>query len=535
MSYYCQERNAVHVCMEDLADHLRAIRDQLIVVTVIGPYQSGKSSFIQYLTGDDAIQVGYGVEEQTQGVWFYGPYDLNALKSRWGTPEIADDNTKVVFFDSEGFGGSAGASEDENRIIICDLIAPYLAISQVCILLHACNPGRGTLETIKYFLEVTERICSGANNTSYGDGSMKVVDISTGVARYKIGQRDESGNETTVDYQPDNGTDSFREASASMRRIQSPRFGTGNNHLLIDQFWPLPAFNQANPINGQNESFQRGFRFICLDLFRIIDDIKQLHAISGEDTFNEFEMFREGMAEEDLQSLAARARQLAEFNTAQRIIQPFVDAVVRDCNARSEEHEISLSQRLNDTCRTPDDTELDFRGPIEEAMRTINNFAGVTESVRRSELWQAMLTTTLDGLTRFADDKKREYLDRLRKRQLQYIGSSLERTLNGQLTKEYERLSDQYSKETKIEKIPLREISESLWRVANSELERLANDLRPFHDDLLRIRACVGSCIADAVAHVANDAIDMVHRNSRDRAITVGTCCALCACMACLL
>lgn len=108
-------------------------------------------------------------------------------------------------------------------------------------------------------------------------------------------------------------------------------------------------------------------------------------------------------------------------------MRPFVDAAVRVCKSRIEDHEISLSQQLNSTCLTPEDADLDFRGPIEEAMRVINNFAGVTESVRRSELWQVMFMTTRSGLIRFADGKESEYLEKLQRRQYDSFVSALER------------------------------------------------------------------------------------------------------------
>ena len=500
--------------MDRLANRLREISGQLIVVTVVGPYQSGKSSFIQYLTGDETIQIGNGNEELTQGVWLHGPYDLNALKRRWHSPEVDGDQTKVIFFDSEGFGGRVGASEDENRIIMCDLIAPYLAVSQVCVLLHKFNLERGTLESMSYFLEMAGRVCAGVNNGSDDDGNMKIVDVSTCVAVYDDGH----GHGSNQPYRPGRDARIFNEACAYTRRIQSERFGDGGNRLLIDKFWPLPAFNQENPITSQSESFQCGFRFVCQDLFRVIDEVKALHVIHGEGTFEAFEMVQERLREEDLEALAARARGLAEFNSAQRIIQPFIEGACNDCRVRIQEQVSALSRRLDVTCRTPEDADLDFHGHIDETMRTIGDLTGVSRSVKRSEQWQTMLANTRNDLCRFADRNKNEYLGALGNRQVAHIISAIDSELSRENAILNERIASQCAKERNIDNIPLQEVNETFQRVIDSELERLETELRPSRDVLTRSRQQSMARMRQLVTEIQNSASDRVHENGRDHA-----------------
>ena len=127
-------RTVVHT--DYLAERLKCIKGQVLIVSVAGPFQAGKSSFISHLVGDAAVKSGVGSQETTKGIWVHGPYDLNALKQRWNIPEIAGDTTKVLFIDTEGSGGNAGSNYEENKIVMCELIGPFLAVSQVCVFMY---------------------------------------------------------------------------------------------------------------------------------------------------------------------------------------------------------------------------------------------------------------------------------------------------------------------------------------------------------------------------------------------------------------
>ena len=127
-----------------LSTLLRGIKDQLLVVSVVGPAQAGKSALISHMTGDKMITIGNGSSETTQGVLICGPYSLNSLKKRWGMQELDGDSTKVIFVDTEGFLGG-----DDVTRVISRLFYPYLAISDLVVLMHTTNVTSNDIAAFK--------------------------------------------------------------------------------------------------------------------------------------------------------------------------------------------------------------------------------------------------------------------------------------------------------------------------------------------------------------------------------------------------
>ena len=368
---------------------LRSIDDQLLIVTLVGPYQVGKSSFIAHLTGDIKIQIGSGIEPVTKGVWFYGPYSLNALKQRWQVPEVPDDKTKVIFVDTEGFqGDDVGHSYGENIILMCQMLAPYIAISQVCMLFHSANIARSTTETLQYFLDVTQRICLGSNSSELGEDQMVVVDVSTCVARYQTGEEDEEGRPLRLIYCPDTNPGSFEDVCSFLERIQSCRLAGGSpsemssdevyGSTVVKHFWPLPAFNMAQSISEQGQRFSAGFSLTAQHLLGVLDALKASHKICGKGAYSSLELFRSHMDSSDLGELAQRARCLGELSTAERILRPVVEDVVAAEKA-SLELQIRNLQRKLETF-------------VEDSLELIESHSGVSEGVKRTELWTKQIS-----------------------------------------------------------------------------------------------------------------------------------------------
>ena len=401
-SYYDRSTGKVVVRDDVVRNHLVGCPDQLLFIAITGPYQNGKSSFISYFTGDTAVTIGNGVESETKGVWLYGPYSLNSLKSRWQIPEVPGDETKVILIDTEGFQSSdVGVTFEENKLLMCQMIAPYLAISQVSILMHPTNIERGSLETLKYFLEVTQRISAGANSSCYGGNHMSVIDIINGVVKFPISEVDEIGRRVELTYV---GTpESFEKASEYVKGVQIQRF-TGDNasfHVQIDHFWPLPTFHKDKDVFHQEENFKRGFALIAQKLLSILDRAKCSHKVNGEGALAAFEQYvKEGIRNENIEELAKTARELAEYTTAERIVAPIIDGYVSGAKAEIREEYMGLVRDFarNPRRSTPERSATEI---IDACLRKMDQCPGINSIVLRSERWenrkQEVRTSLLDS------------------------------------------------------------------------------------------------------------------------------------------
>lgn len=108
----------------------------LIVVSLIGEYQIGKTSFLQkisHLSNKEAI--GNGHEECTSKVTYYGPYSLNTLLQNYGLHPNENDSY-VLFLDTPGLLGFNFGSCDVNVMTLVHEIGPFVAISDLVLLFH---------------------------------------------------------------------------------------------------------------------------------------------------------------------------------------------------------------------------------------------------------------------------------------------------------------------------------------------------------------------------------------------------------------
>ena len=170
----------VIVYRERFSALLGGMKDQLLVVSVISPCQQGKSTLISHLTGDKTISVGNGTCECTGGVYICGPYSMNAIKKRWGMPELDGDSTKVVLVYTEGLGHG-----DEVLEVVNKLVSPYLVISHLILIKHRCNLYSNDATSLRSCFNALEKIVSGANDGCRRSGNMIVVDVFTCVGRYE--------------------------------------------------------------------------------------------------------------------------------------------------------------------------------------------------------------------------------------------------------------------------------------------------------------------------------------------------------------
>lgn len=113
-------------------DKLKSIMEeageaQVVIITVVGPYQVGKSSLIGYLANDKSIATGDGAQEVTTGSIIYGPYNYNDIRVRFNLSVIAKP-VLVYFFDTEGIcGHRLENSSILNKVLLTEVLSPAVA------------------------------------------------------------------------------------------------------------------------------------------------------------------------------------------------------------------------------------------------------------------------------------------------------------------------------------------------------------------------------------------------------------------------
>ena len=396
---------------------------QVLIVSIIGPFQRGKSSFISLLTGDRTIKIGDGINEETKGVWMYGPYSMNMLREKWGVPKVETDETEVFFVDTEGFAGDVGASWEENKLLVCKMVTPYLAISQVTILMHRSSLLKGETEAFLYFLDVAQRICTGSRRAF--DGGTEIIDLSTDVGQYETGDEDQEGRRIVAKYQPAEKPEDFDAVQRYLEKIQCARLNQQQKfekfHLQVKLFWPLPVFEGNLLLFDQPESFVAGFRLVAQRLLGVLESIRSSHNISGIGAFRSFETFQKNLKLEKLEELAEKARELGELTTAERILKSVTDKVIEDFKEDVTNKFKQLEAKMNEIPRTPSEREVNCEKLLSDALKEINIFPGITPAIRRSELWTTHIASVKSSLQSIVRKLKDSYLKKLSATQSKFV------------------------------------------------------------------------------------------------------------------
>ena len=286
--------------------------EQIVTVVLTGPTGTGKSSLIAKLTNDRTIEIGDGINEQTFGVCTCGPYSLRELRSLWGLSNEGQHDCKVCFFDTQGFDGHTIGGSDEDRLIMSMLLCPYLAASNLCVLMHPGGLERNSVDSFVSIMESATSIRSELNSMRQTEDAMDIIDVVTRVSQYEIG-RDEEGRQLTERYQPNVRPDSFSLASEYIKRVTEARLrGFSARH-----YFPLPAF-YGGDVFDQGESFQAGFRLVAVKLLELIDISQSRHYLDGHGFVEMFRTYESSVKKRNFPELAAIARKTAQRAAVER-------------------------------------------------------------------------------------------------------------------------------------------------------------------------------------------------------------------------
>lgn len=396
---------------------------QALFVSLVGPLQVGKSSFISLITGNEDIGTGYGYLDKTKGVWLFGPYSLNFLREKWGLARVENDATSVFFIDTEGFCGEAGKSFEENKFLICELVLPYLVISQVTMFFHKAKLQRGQSEVFAYFLNLAQRVYQGSCQAV--DGGSELVDISIDIGRVYTNETDEDGNPTTIKYRPLEHPELFDVVERYLTRVQSQRLNRcqnpGTSGIKVKGFWPLPAFDASLSLFEQSENFMAGFKIVAQKLIEMLAKIGKEHNISGEGAFESFKVFHGNAKLENIEELAKKAREVGEFGTARKIIASLGATHIDEFRKKIQNHFERLELDLEKFPRTPPNSAVNCKEMIDDALKEIDAFPGITESIRQSELWKGHIASMSSDLDAIVSEAKKKFLTKLEEVQGTYV------------------------------------------------------------------------------------------------------------------
>ena len=417
-SYYDRSTQAIIHQPNLVKRHLDQIHDQVLVVAITGPYQNGKSSFIAYLTGDRSIAIGAGAEPETRGVWLFGPYSLNLLKRRWGVEESPDDTAKVIFIDTEGFqANDVGNCHEANKLLMCEMISPYLALSNIAVLLHPPNTELGSVDTFKYFLGITQDICASVNSGEFGGNNMTIVDLTCNVSKYKTSEVDEAGRPVWLLYTGQ--ADSFDKASEYLRSSQTQKLTSANQNepfrLQINHFWPLPTFARDSDIFGQEQKFNNGFQLVSQKMLELLDRAKRSHCISGDGLFTTFQELLTIVDKQQIAEQAKIARENGEVTSAERILNPQIAAIIDSATCDIEMKFRELNTILDQDAHRARGSQLSIDDIVAKSMEAMDQCRGLGQNMRESKRWENRKTETELAIRKIGGTHLASYLERLRK------------------------------------------------------------------------------------------------------------------------
>lgn len=242
---------------------MKAGERQVVVITIAGTYQAGKSSLIEILTNDPEIIHGDGTKETTQGTHVYGPYRYNELRIRHGLSAI-DNDVLIYFIDTEGIPSyNVCDNQYSNNALIENAIVPYFAISQVILVMYRRNIEINSASNIKELLIKAMSLCP--------INSKELVHIIPDVIPMKKGEQ--------VDV-----NDQYRNACEDLAQV----IPHGFDGLKASKYVALPAYLIDDGPLEQPKDFYTKFRFAALDIIDSIEKVRIKQTYTASSIISEF-------------------------------------------------------------------------------------------------------------------------------------------------------------------------------------------------------------------------------------------------------
>lgn len=225
-------------------------------------YQSGKSTTLAALTGNWGFKSGNGIEEETNGVYADGPFELNHFYERFGIDPLEnlffngnEYLTPVVFvIDIEGYGGKIhGTVSDVNNEAFVKLCTPFFCLSSAFFFMSDMNPD---IEEITKIINITQISNLTIKSNLEGNGGLKLI---VGIKNYPFKLKKKDINEQNV-----------------LEQIKCAEKDLANKWYGLDKFQENGIISEYSPmVNPVNEWFSFTFKKFAEKIIRSIENASQ--------------------------------------------------------------------------------------------------------------------------------------------------------------------------------------------------------------------------------------------------------------------
>ena len=348
---------------------------QIMIIPIIGPFQIGKSTFLSVLLGMNTIQIGNGIDDETMGVTFYGPIRFQDFLSRFGLTSHLTEDIKLIFADTQGYGGWKSGDGDSN-INNTRLLSSIIPLSQILLLYTDSNDTNTNIQTLQDFFELM-KCCY----ESFNPADFQIINL---IKLHGRINNFDYGNPTQ---------DQYNQLSEELKTIQTGKY----LNLNINKFLPYPKYdNEAeNPSdNLLNESFRNGFRFILTDLVQSIETMAPRLNLNAERIRAIHNLYSKATgANYSLELFANQSRKNVDMEILRKSINIEINKVIRTHFNQLDE-EIRNIKRHASYPFIENDFELDFTLRFNDDLNRLNSkirdFSDHNLSYQ-TELWQFSL------------------------------------------------------------------------------------------------------------------------------------------------
>lgn len=370
------------------ADH------QVMIITIVGPYQVGKSTLIKMLTNDREISTGDGTKESTKDTIIYGPYQYNEVRNQLKLQPV-DSNLLLYFIDSEGIDDFRFSEDSElNKIFLDRMLTPCVALSQISIIMHRANIDIVAAKNISLFLEKSLKLIDE-------NDSLEIINI--------IPNQMLSINDPKV-----NIVDQYKNSCTKMSQAIPHRF----NGIKASKYIVIPDYIECHDLSRLSPKYYEKFMLAAKDIFESIENSRSSHKYDGSAMIEQFDRITQNIEKENFASLVQQARKEAQFGTIERIYFPSVIQIIE-----TKKRKISQLYPIISPSCTEEDSLTTKIFNIDPIIETIPNELNEFEIPlnNKEEIIQRFLKFAYDELKQFNDSIYSDYFRKLQERQIEHL------------------------------------------------------------------------------------------------------------------
>ena len=108
--FYIDAKRDKLIIVPEALQLLQSIHKPLAILSIAGPYRSGKSYVLSRLLGESNVfDLGHTMDPKTFGIWM-------------GTSVLESDYNVIILLDTEGIDAATGSGQEDTRIFVLTLL-----------------------------------------------------------------------------------------------------------------------------------------------------------------------------------------------------------------------------------------------------------------------------------------------------------------------------------------------------------------------------------------------------------------------------